>query len=103
MGRVTEVTLVFGLQRSEGGGVCLISSNLLRRLKNIYHHNEVTHKLLGAGEVKQLDEAEVVSGHQVEAGVRNTSTVDVGLLGVTRPNAENLVTQDAMETKANNN
>ena len=56
-----------------------------------------TYKLVSAGEIKELDEAEVVSGHQVEAGMRNTSTVNIGLVSITRPNAENLVTKDAEE------
>lgn len=58
-----------------------------------------TYKFFGAGEIKQLDEAEVVSCHQVDAGTGNTSAVNVRLLSVTRPNTENLVTQDARETK----
>lgn len=61
---------------------------------------KVTYKFLRAGEVEELDEAEVVSGHQVEAGMRHTSTVHVGLLGVARPNTENLITENAAQ---NNN
>ncbi len=63
------------------------------RLKDTF-----TYKFFRAREIKELDEAEVVSGHQVEASVGNTSTVNIRLLGVTRPNADNLVTQDAGKT-----
>lgn len=55
---------------------------------------KLTYKLLGAGEVEEFDEAEVVSADQVEAGVRHTGTVHVGLLCVPRPNAQNLVAKD---------
>lgn len=54
----------------------------------------LTYKFLCAGEVKKLDEAEVVSSNQAEASVRNTSAVYVGFFSVPRPNSENLVTQD---------
>lgn len=60
-----------------------------------------TYKLFSTGEIEELDEAEVVSGHRVEAGVRDAGTVDVGLLGVTRPNAEDLVPHDAEEPNRN--
>lgn len=62
-------------------------------------HTTFTYKFFWAWEIKELDEAEVVSGHQVEASVGNTGTVNVRFLSVTRPNAENLVTQDARNTK----
>lgn len=62
---------------------------------SVHPRTEVTHKSLRAGKVKELDEAEVVSGHQVEAGEGNTSTVDVGLLCVTGPDPQDLVTEDA--------
>lgn len=54
-----------------------------------------THKLLRTRELEELDEAEVVSARQVQAGVGNAHTVHVGLVGVTGPNAEDLVAKDA--------
>lgn len=58
--RVAKVALVFGLEESaagEGAGP--------PRGRGY----QLTYKLVGAGEVKELEEAEVVSGHQVEASV----------------------------------
>lgn len=60
---------------------------------------ELTYKFFSAGEVEELDEPEVISGHHVDSSVRNTGTVNVGLLGVTRPNANNLVPHDATKTE----
>lgn len=53
-----------------------------------------THKFVGAGEVEELNESEVVSRHQTEAGVRHAGAGNVGLLCVSRPDTQNLVTQN---------
>lgn len=69
------------------------------QLNQRYEGFEVfTYEFFGAGKLKEFDEAEVVSCHQVDTGVGNTSTVNVSLLSVTRPNAENLIAQDARKT-----
>lgn len=86
--RVEEVTLWTEVNKHK----CKRQSSYLTKF---------TYKFFWAGEVKELDEAEVVSSHQVEAGVRNTSTVNVGFLSISRPNTQNLVAQDAGNTKPN--
>lgn len=60
----------------------------------IQYAARLTYKFLSAGEVEELDEAKVVSGHQTEASVRNTGAVHVCFLSISGPHAENLVTQD---------
>lgn len=65
---------------------------------SFYHLIKSTYKLFRAGEVEELDEAEVIPCHQAEAGVRHTSAVNIRFLCVTRPNPKNFITQDAGKT-----
>lgn len=55
-----------------------------------------THKLLRAREVEELHQPEVVPGDDVQAGVGDTRAVHVGLVCVPRPDADDLVSQDAV-------
>lgn len=56
-----------------------------------------THKLLCAGEVEQFDQSKVVAGDDVQAAVRHTRAAHVSFVGVSRPNPQNFVSQDAEE------
>lgn len=64
------------------------------QLQVLQSADRFTYKFLSAGEVEELDETKVVSSHQAEAGVRNTSAVHVRFLSISRPNSENFVSQD---------
>lgn len=54
-----------------------------------------THKLLRAGEVEQFHEAEVVARDDVEAGERHTRTADLCFVGISWPNPQDFISQDA--------
>lgn len=97
---VTEITLVFGLEKEQNqfGPVWTLSygrteSENLSGLEVLEEF--LTHIFFSAGEVEELDEAEVVSSHQAEASVGNTGAVHIGLIGISRPNAQNFVPEDA--------
>lgn len=55
----------------------------------------MTHKLLCAGEVEQFHEAEVVTRDDVEAGVRHARTADLCFVGISWPNPQHFISQDA--------
>lgn len=61
--------------------------------------NELTYKFLRAGEVEELHETKIISGDHVQPGVRNTGAVHICFLCVTRPDAQNLVTQNTVQEK----
>ena len=52
---------------------------------------KITYKFLSAGEVKELDQAKVIPSDHVEAGMRDTGTVDVSFVCVPRPDPQYLV------------
>lgn len=60
---------------------------------------KLTYKFLQAGEVEELHETKIISGDHVQPGVRNTGAVHVCFLRVTRPDAQNLVTQNAVQER----
>lgn len=62
-----------------------------------------TYKFFCAWEVEELDEAEVVSRGDVESGVRDRRTDDVGLLGIAWPHPHHLIAKHAGRTQSQNN
>lgn len=60
---------------------------------------ELTYKFLRAREVEELHKTKIISGDHVQPGVRNTGAVHICFLCVTRPDAQNLVTQNTVQEK----
>lgn len=57
-----------------------------------------SYKFLCAGKVEEFDETKIISGDHVEPGVRDTGTVDIGLLRITRPDTQNLIAENTDTT-----
>ena len=57
-----------------------------------------THKFLCAWKIKELHEPKVVSRDNVQASVGHTRAVDISLVCVSRPDANDFVSQNAVPT-----
>jgi len=60
----------------------------------LIHHKHATHKFLTAWKIEQLNETKVVSCGNYVSSVADVSTVDVSVVAVLRPDANDVITQN---------